>query len=163
MCGSGYALPLRATLLMGLRPRGIAPRFNRLLTAGQSHRLTSGGIAARQDLLKAEVIKNSFADASSRIRRYRARFCTALCLSVVIPTLKNLSQRHRVHRGRTEFCLGYRRTSYRMQLLQRPHLNRAAVFACADGFNNRLRAGHRRHTRNVVLQSGTANCLLVKV
>ena len=51
MCGSGYALPLRPSSNLGLRPGwGAARKFSDLLTAGQSHRPTSGGKAVEKNL-----------------------------------------------------------------------------------------------------------------
>lgn len=55
------------------------------------------------------------------------------------------------------------RRAHRMQFLQGADLDCAAGFPCTDGLDDCLRARHRSHAGNVVLQSRAANCLLIKV
>src|SRR6266566_9735860 len=55
-----------------------------------------------------------------------------------------------------------RRAAHGMQLLQRKHRRRIGAVR-SNRFHDGLRAGHGRHAGNVVLQSGVADCLLVKV
>ena len=76
MCGGGYAPPTAATLFTGYAPgpglalriywakgrtKGVAQNVKRTSTAGQSHRLTSGG--------KAEATNGELLGQSTAVQR----------------------------------------------------------------------------------------------